>query len=86
MPRLVATARAGSNLSSVTPSTSHSFSILSSPTSSSASLWPSTLQQVHILRIIGDGHLQGDQIGRIFAYWLLFSMGSFLENLSEKAA
>lgn len=48
MPRLVATAaRSSSNLNGIGPSTptSHSFSILSSPTSS-PSVWPSSLQQI----------------------------------------
>jgi hypothetical protein len=44
MPRLVATSRpTNSNVGS--PTTSHSFAILSSPTSS-PSLWPSALQQI----------------------------------------
>lgn len=47
MPRLVATARTATNTNGGTPSTptSHSFSILSSPTSS-PSIWPSALQQI----------------------------------------
>ena len=47
MPRLVATARTSMNTNGGAPSTptSHSFSILSSPTSS-PSIWPSALQQI----------------------------------------
>jgi hypothetical protein len=32
------------------------------------------------LTIVGSAPGQGDQIGRIFAYWVLFSVDSFCEN------